>query len=60
MELGLKDLKTEEPYIEEFDNIVKKLFIMYHYSSQLTLDAEDLALFNDADFSKISGLHQVR
>ena len=33
---------------------------MYHYSSQLTLDAEDLALFNDEDFSKISGLHQVR
>ena len=23
MELGLKDLKTEEPYIEEFDNISK-------------------------------------
>jgi hypothetical protein len=33
---------------------------MYHYSSQLTLDAEDHSLFNDEDFSKISGLHQVR
>ena len=60
MELGIQDLKHDEPYIDEFDKILQKLFIMYHYSSQLTLDAEDLAIFNDADFTKLSALHQIR
>ena len=60
MELGIQDLKHDEPYRDEFDKILQKLFIMYHYSSQLTLDAEDLAIFNDADFTKLSALHQIR
>ena len=54
-------MKHNEPYIEEFDAIVQKIFIMYHYSSQLTTAAEeDVAVFNDTDFTKLSGLHQIR
>ena len=60
MELGIHDLKVHEPYIKEFDDIVSKLFIMYHYSSELTQSAEDLAVLHDEDFSKLSGLHQIR
>ena len=32
LELGLGDLKKEEPYIKEFDEQLKKVFKIYHYT----------------------------
>ena len=60
LELGLQDLKEKEPFIKEFDEQLKKVFKIYHFSSQMMLDAEDLAKLTDEDFTQLGGLNQIR
>ena len=60
MELGLQNLQYEEPYINEFHTIVMKLFTMYDFSSELDQGKADFAVFNDNDFTKITGLDKIR
>ena len=51
LELGLKDLGEVEPYIKIFDEILTKVFKIYHFSSQMMLDMEGLAALQDEDFT---------
>jgi len=55
LELGLKDLKNVEPYIKEFDDQLKKLFKIYHFSSSMMLAIENLAALQDEDFTQLGG-----
>ena len=60
LELGLKDLGEVEPYIKIFDEILTKVFKIYHFSSQMMLDMEGLAALQDEDFTQLGGLNQIR
>ena len=60
MELGLKGLSNVEPFVKEFDEQLKKVFKIYHFSSQMMLDVEALAALQDEDFTHLGGLNQIR
>ena len=56
LELCLGDLKSADPYVQEFDEGLKKVFKLYYYSSTMEADRCELAMLTDEDFTSLGGL----
>ena len=60
LELGIGDLKDADPYVEEFNEQLQKIFKVYYYSSTMESAREEMALLSDDDFTTLGGLNQIR
>ena len=59
-ELALLDMKKEDTYLQEFEEIIKTLFKIYHWSPKLSRELQMLALLFEEEFEKFAALKNMR
>ena len=59
-ELALLDMKKNDEYLQEFEEVIKQLFSIYHWSPKLTRELQMLALVFEEEFEKFAALKNMR
>ena len=59
-ELDLLDMRKDDPYLVEFEETLKSIFNLYHWSGKLTRELRDLAAVMEEEFSKFGTLKSMR
>ena len=59
-ELALLDMKKDDAYMQEFEEIVKQLFSIYHWSPKLSRELQMLAVIFEEEYEKFAALKNMR
>ena len=59
-ELALLDMKKEDPYMQEFEDVVKQLFSIYHWSPKLSRELQSMAIIFEEEYEKFAALKNMR
>ena len=60
LELSILDIRKEEPYINEFESVMKSVFSFYHYSAKRVRALELVAATLDVDLVHFGGIQGIR